>query len=245
MVAFSRRGRKGRREEVEKLPSPSVSAEGSFRVFSGKTAKWNPSWERRSAEGGEKSHRVGVVRARHFNLPRSSLWPACPSSRAHPRAGGLLPRPRAPAPPATVLTRAGAARMPRPSPRSAYTSTPSGARPAPCGPPGRGRSADGRRRGSAWPPLVEFVASRLRACGAQRASLPGCRRPSGRSSGGGHPAGLPCGIPLRCPAGGPPSDHPPLRSAEPLSSPSPRPVRSSPQSVVGLFGAARAAGQNE
>ena len=179
MVAFSRRGRKGRREEVEKLPCPSVSAEGSFRVFSGKTAKWNPSWERRSAEGREEvpPRRRSEGAARQNHLPRSSLWPACPSSRAHPRAGGLLPRPRAPAPPATVLTRAGAARMPRPSPRSAYTSTPSGARPAPCGRP--------------------------------------------------------------------PSDHPPLRSAEPFSSPSPRPARSSPQSVVGLFGAARAAGQNE
>ena len=55
MVAFSRKGRKGRREEVEKLPCPSVSAEGSFRVFSGKTAKWNPSWERRSAEGRRKA----------------------------------------------------------------------------------------------------------------------------------------------------------------------------------------------
>ena len=60
MVAFSRKGRKGLRVEVEKLPCPSVSAEGSFRVFSGKTAKWNPSWERRSAEGGEKPRRVGV-----------------------------------------------------------------------------------------------------------------------------------------------------------------------------------------
>ena len=55
MVAFSRRGRKGRREEVEKHLCPSVSAEGSFRVFSGKTAKGNPVWERRSADGRGKA----------------------------------------------------------------------------------------------------------------------------------------------------------------------------------------------
>ena len=94
-VAFSRRGRKGRREEVEKLPCPSVSAEGSFRVFSGKTAKGNPSWERRSAGGrGEKPYHVGVQSAAFpvcrravFRLAHAAALP-CASRRSMVRTTG-------------------------------------------------------------------------------------------------------------------------------------------------------------
>ena len=71
MVAFSRKGCKDRREEVEKLPCPSVFAEGSFRVFSGKMAKGNPSWSGGAQKGGEKPYRAGVLKAqvRHFEWP--------------------------------------------------------------------------------------------------------------------------------------------------------------------------------
>ena len=62
-------------------------------------------------------------------------------------------------------------RFPRPSPRSQYTSTASGASPAVIASPSRVPPGFGGEAARAWPVLA-FVASRLRACRGPRLSLP-------------------------------------------------------------------------